>query len=149
MRNILIVSLMLALAPSVRAQVPATAAAPPRPATISVDRVVAVVGDQPVLWSDVLSFINQQRASGAQVPTDSAGQMAYARDALNQLIDEEILVQKAKDMKVEVTEAEVNRTVDDQIKRVRDQFKSDAEYSTELKNAGFGTPDEYRRSLYT
>jgi peptidyl-prolyl cis-trans isomerase SurA len=148
MRSILIVSLMLALAPSLRAQVPATPAAPPRPTTISVDRVVAVVGDQPVLWSDVLSFINQQRASGAQVPSDSAGQMAYARDALNQLIDEEILVQKAKDMKVEVTEAEVNRTVDDQIKRVRDQFKSDAEYSTELKNAGFGTPEEYRRTLY-
>jgi peptidyl-prolyl cis-trans isomerase SurA len=97
----------------------------------------------------VLSYINQQRASGISVPQDSAGQMAFAREALNQLIDEEILVQKAHEMKVDVTEGEVNRAVDDQLKRVRDQFKTEEEYRTELKNAGFGTPEEYRRTLYT
>jgi peptidyl-prolyl cis-trans isomerase SurA len=130
------------------AQTPARNA-PVRVPGISVDRVVAVVGDQPVLWSDVLSYINQQRASGIQIPQDSAGQLAFARDALNQLIDEEILVQKAHEMKIEITETEVNRAVDDQVKRVRDQFQSEEEYKTELKNAGFGTPEEYRRTLYT
>jgi peptidyl-prolyl cis-trans isomerase SurA len=39
--------------------------------------------------------------------------------------------------------------VDDQIKRVRNQFKTEEEYKTELRNAGFGTPEEYRRTLYT
>ncbi|HEY3258093.1 MAG TPA: peptidylprolyl isomerase [Gemmatimonadaceae bacterium] len=140
----------MALAPSLGAQVPdrPSAAVSPR-AAISVDRVVAIVGDQPLLWSDVLAFINQQRAAGIQIPSDSAGQEAFAKDALNQLIDEEILVQKAHEMKVDVTEGEVNRSVDDQLKRVRDQFKTEEEYRTELKNAGFGTPEEYRRTLYT
>jgi peptidyl-prolyl cis-trans isomerase SurA len=150
MRNALFFSIIVALAPSLRAQVPdrPSAAVSPR-AAISVDRVVAIVGDQPLLWSDVLAFINQQRAAGVQIPSDSAGQQAFAKDALNQLIDEEILVQKAHEMKVEVTESEVNRSVDDQLKRVRDQFKTEEEYRTELKNAGFGTPEEYRRTLYT
>src|SRR5687767_4659102 len=126
----------------------APAAAGPSVARIPVDRVVAIVGTQPLLWSDVLALINQQRAAGLTLPPDSAGQAAFARDALNQLIDEEILVQKAHEMKIEVTEGEVNRTVDDQIKRIRDQFQTDEEYRTELRNAGFGTPEEYRRTLY-
>ncbi len=152
MRNGLAASLLLlTLTASAQAQVraPATrAAANPPPTTIPVDRVVAIVGNQPLLWSDVLAYINQQRAAGIAVPPDSAGQMTFARDALNQLIDEEILVQKAHEMKVDVTEAEVNRSVDDQTKRIRDQFKTEDEYKTELRNAGFGTPDEYRRTLY-
>src|SRR5688500_11829317 len=168
MRKSFLVAL-LTVTPALGAQVapapvppPAPAPAPPpapRPATspaarpslarIPIDRVVAIVGSQPLLWSDVLAFINQQRAAGLTLPPDSAGQAAFARDALNQLIDEEILVQKAHEMKIEVTEGEVNRTVDDQVKRIRDQFKTDEEYRTELRNAGFGTPEEYRRTLYT
>lgn len=123
------------------------ASAPPRSA-IPVDRVVAVVGDQVILWSDVMNSINQQRAAGLQLPADSAGQAALAKDALSALVDEEILVQKAHLMKIDVTQDEVNRSVDDQARRVRSQFQTEDEYRTELKNAGFGTPEEYRRTLY-
>jgi peptidyl-prolyl cis-trans isomerase SurA len=109
---------------------------------------VAVVGDQVILWSDVMSSINQQRAAGLELPPDSAGQAALARDALNALVDEEILVQKAHLLKIEVTPDEVNRSVDDQVRRVRQQFQTDEEYRAELRKAGFGTPEEYRRTLY-
>lgn len=149
MRKTFLGGLIALIALPVGAQNPPAPAALQRLPTITVDRVVAVVGDQPILWSDVLAYVNQQRAAGVQIPADSVGQLSFAKDALNQLIDEEILVQKAHEMKVDVTEAEVNRSVDDQIKRVRDQFKSEEEYKTELKNAGFGTPEEYRRNLYT
>jgi peptidyl-prolyl cis-trans isomerase SurA len=101
-----------------------------------------------ILWSDVMNSINQQRAAGLQLPPDSAGQAALAKDALNALVDEEILVQKAHLMKIEVTPDEVNRGVDDQAKRVRSQFQTEDEYKQELKNAGFGTPEEYKRTLY-
>jgi peptidyl-prolyl cis-trans isomerase SurA len=123
------------------------ASAPPRSA-IPVDRVVAVVGDQVILWSDVMNSINQQRAAGLQLPADSAGQAALAKDALSALVDEEILVQKAHLMKIDVTQDEVNRSVDDQVRRVRSQFQTEDEYRNELKTAGFGTPEEYRRTLY-
>lgn len=138
----------------VAALVPAAMAAQTQAAAVSnvsptlpIDRVVAIVGDQPLLWTDVLTAINQRRAQGLQIPTDSAQQAALARTVLGELIDEEILVQKAKEMKLEATESEITPVVDRQIKAIRAQFKSDDEYRTELRNAGFGTPDEYRKSL--
>jgi peptidyl-prolyl cis-trans isomerase SurA len=150
MRRTLWISIFAALPVTLAAQLPGpsrVAAAPPTSA-IPVDRVVAVVGDQVILWSDVMNSVNQQRAAGLQLPSDSAGQAAIAKDALNALVDEEILVQKAHLMKIDVTPDEVNRSVDDQVKRVRSQFQTEDEYKNELKSAGFGTPEEYRRTLY-
>lgn len=129
---------------------PSNAAA--RPSTFGgpevVDRVVAVVGSSSILWSDVQTEVNQQRAQGLKLPPDSAGQYALARNALNDLVDQEILVQKAADLKITVSNEDVASTVDRQIKGVRAQFQSDAEYKAELKKAGFGTPEEYRRTLF-
>lgn len=152
MRKNFLISLLAVIPAGLVAQTPAPsasrAASQPLRGAIPVDRVVAVVGDQVILWSDVMSSINQQRAAGLQMPPDSAGQAALARDALDALVDEEILVQKAHLLKVDVTPDEVNRSVDDQVRRVRQQFQSDEEFRGELRKAGFGTPEEYRRTLY-
>ena len=56
---------------------------------------------------------------GPAVPNDSAGQEQIARTVANELINEELLVQKAKELKVEVTDEDVAPAVDEQIKRVR------------------------------
>jgi peptidyl-prolyl cis-trans isomerase SurA len=128
------------------AQTPA-ASSGPVPAALPIDRVVAIVGDQPLLWTDVLTAINQRRAQGLQLPTDSAQQAALAKTVLGELIDEEILVQKAKELKLEPSESDIAASVDRQIRGIRAQFKSDDEYRTELKNAGLGTPDEYKKAL--
>src|SRR5215207_6885168 len=150
MRKIFLSLFLLPIAVAAQAPTPAAprvaSAAPP--SSIPVDRVVAVVGDQVVLWSDVMSSINQQRAAGLQLPPDSAGQADIAKEALSALVDEEILVQKAHLLKIEVTPDEVNRSVDDQVRRVRQQFQTDEEFRAELRKAGFGTPEEYRRTLY-
>ena len=128
------------------AQTPA-ASSRPVPAVLPIDRVVAVVGDQPLLWTDVLTAVNQRRAQGLQLPTDSAQQAALARTVLGEMIDEEILVQKAKELKLEPSESEIAASVDRQIRSIREQFKSDDEYRTELRNAGLGTPEEYKKAL--
>jgi peptidyl-prolyl cis-trans isomerase SurA len=142
-KRILIVAALVPAA--LAAQTPVTAVR--APAALPIDRVVAIIGEQPLLWTDVLTAINQRRAQGLKVPTDSAQQAAMARSVLNDLIDEEILVQKAKELKLEVTESEITSAADRQIKGVRSQFKSDEEYRAELRNAGLGTPEEYRKSL--
>ena len=128
------------------AQIPATATSATPPA-LPIDRVAAIVGDQTVLWSDVITAINQRRAQGLQLPPDSAGQAALAKSVLGELVDEEILVQKAKEMKLEVTDADITAGVDKQIRQARSQFTSDEDYRSELRKAGLGTPDEYRKSL--
>ena len=138
-----------------RAQQPATAVPIPARADtgaqpgpdLKVNWIVAVVGNRPILWSEVLEVINQRRAQGLQVPTDSGAQMELARSVANELIDEEVLVAQAANLKVEVTYDEVNQSVDKQLKRVHDQFKSESEFREALKGEGFGTPEEYKKSL--
>jgi peptidyl-prolyl cis-trans isomerase SurA len=140
---------------AVFAQVTPPTAPPPAPAVtvgntpnpIAIDRVVAIVGDQPVLWTQLLTAINQRRAQGMPVPPDSVGQAALTGSILNELIDEEILVQKAKELKLESSESEIAAAVDRQLRSVRAQFSSEEQYRTELRNAGFGSPEEYRKSL--
>ncbi len=143
-----VAALPVAMTAQTPAPPPARVSSAPAAAAFPVDRVVAVVGDQVILWSDVMNSINQQRAAGLQLPPDSAGQAALAKEALGALVDEEILVQKARLLKIEVTPDEVNRSVEDQAKRVRQQFQTEDEFKTEIRNAGFGTPEEYRRTLY-
>ena len=113
----------------------------------AVDRIVAVVGDEPILWSDVQEVLLQRRAQGLQLPEDSASYMKLAEQIVNELVDEHLLVQKAKAEKIEVSDQDVTSMVDQQVKTVRDRFQSDAEYREALRANGIGTPEEYRRSL--
>ena len=117
------------------------------PAPSQMDGVVAVVGNTAILRTDLEERIVALRAQGQPLPTDSAGQRALMVNILNQLIDEELLLQKAKELKVTINDADVIQQVDKQMAQIRSRFKSELEFRTELKKAGFGTPDEYRRFL--
>jgi peptidyl-prolyl cis-trans isomerase SurA len=110
-----------------------------------VDRVVAVVGDQVILHSDVLTEINRRR-SELQVPTDSAALVALERQLLEEMVNAELLVQKAVAEKIEVPADEIDTRVDAQIAEIRKRFATDAEFREALKGAGLGTFDEYRRA---
>jgi peptidyl-prolyl cis-trans isomerase SurA len=136
-------------APTAAAPTPPDPGPPLREATqtIPLERVVAVVGDQPVLWSSVLEAVNVRRAQGMQIPPDSAGQLKVIYDVTSDLIDQELLVQKGRDLKVDISDDDVAPQVDQQVKRVRAQFASDVEYRSELKKAGFGSPEEWRKGL--
>src|SRR5687767_15192331 len=52
---------------------PAPTAAPPADTTFMVDRVLAVVGNRPVLASQVEEEIFSREAQGAKLPTDPDG----------------------------------------------------------------------------
>ncbi len=113
--------------------------------TVPIDRIVAVVATKPILWSDVLERISLARAQGLQMPRDSAGQMAVAREILDQLVDEELLLAVADEYKLEVPETDVASRVDRQVEQVRGRFPSEAEFREALRREGFGTPEDYRR----
>jgi peptidyl-prolyl cis-trans isomerase SurA len=114
---------------------------------IPVDRVVAVVGSTPILWSDVLFGIGA-RLRGQRPPEDPAVQAALAREVLTQMVDEELLIQTAQaDTALKVADSDVAPQVDDAVKRVRDQFRSEAEFREALGREGYASADEYRRKL--
>jgi peptidyl-prolyl cis-trans isomerase SurA len=136
------------LASGAVAQQPAPRATPAGAAQpVPLDQVVGVVGAHPITWYDLQERINVMRQEGRQIPSDSAGFLEFARTVLNQMIDEEVLVQKAKELKVEVPDADLTNSVDRQLKQVRDRFSSESEFRTQLQRAGLGSPEEYRRFL--
>ncbi len=111
-----------------------------------VDRIVAVVGKTPILWSEVLEQINIMRARGTPIPEDEAGQLKLAYDALNGMIDVEVMVQRARaDTSIVVTDIDLQDNVDQRMKTLRDRFKSDAEFAQALRADGFGNDEEYRQ----
>ena len=112
---------------------------------IEVDRVAGVVGTTPILFSEVLEAINFARAQGLQLPPDSAGQMAIAREFLNRIIDREVLLAVAKDYKIEVGEVDVTAQVEKDMDRARGNFPNEQAFREALKREGFGTPEEYRK----
>lgn len=125
---------------------PALLPAQERPEPI--DRIVAVVGDRPILLSEVEEELLLLQSQGQQLPTDSAGRNTLRRQVLERMVDEEVLYQKARqDTTITVTDADVQNAVDEQARRVRSQFPSEAEFRAQLSAAGFGTPEEYRRWL--
>jgi peptidyl-prolyl cis-trans isomerase SurA len=115
---------------------------------VLLDGIVAVVGDQPITRLDlrerVLAKIQRQ-----EVPEPTGDSAVRALDSLtlNDLIEEELLLQKAKDLKIEVTDADVSPTVDRQIGAVRARYPNEAQYRADLVKAGLGSPEEYRRFL--
>lgn len=143
----LLLRLAVALAAMLPAAFPAALHAQ-KPINIPVDRIAAVVGQHAILWSDVLEELAQRRAQGLQVPEDSAAQLALARTVVDEMIDVEVMVQRAqRDTSITVADADLATTVEAQMKKLRDQFKSEGELAQALKGGGFGSVEEYRRWL--
>lgn len=113
---------------------------------IPLDRVVAVVGQRPILYSEVLERTSET-LEGRPAPTDEAGMQQLLRETAELIIDEELLVQRARRDSVEITDAEVMAAVDQQIAGVRGQFQSEDEYRAELQRAGFASVEQYRSWL--
>ena len=121
---------------------PAAAQARPATQTQNTDGIVAIVGTHPILWTEVLELIGQARSRGQQLPQDSAGAAEFAKEILAQLIDEQVLLQRATgDTSITVADADLTQTVDRQIQQIRTQFPSEQEFLRQLRTAGFGSQD--------
>ena len=133
----------------------APAPAPVGPATeaqsdgpIVVDRVVAIVGNRPVLASQVDEEVFSRQSQGQSPPKDPDSLAALRKQVISSIVDEELLVQQAqRDTAIKVTDQEIADGVEQQVRKVRGNFTSEVDYKNELKRAGFGTPEEYRRWL--
>lgn len=144
----LVAAVLLAAAPAAAQQTPPVAPAAKLATStqpIPLDRIVAIVGDVVITQSGLQEKLIQKRQEGVIFPTDSVALRPFVLGVVNELIDEELLLQKGKELKIEVPDADVNNTVDKQVKDIRARFSSDAEYRSELQKAGLGTPDEFRR----
>jgi peptidyl-prolyl cis-trans isomerase SurA len=114
----------------------------------TLDRIVAIVGTRPILASQIEEEIVQQQAQGQTVPTDSAALAVLRRQVLDRLIELEILVQQAeRDTSIKVTDQEVLDQVEQTYQNVRKQFASENDFRDQIRQARFGSVEEWRRWL--
>jgi peptidyl-prolyl cis-trans isomerase SurA len=131
----------------VAAPAPLRAQQPQAPVQV-IDRIVAIVGERPILLSEVDEQLLLAQSQGQRVPTDSAARDALRRRTLQGMVDDEVLYQTARlDTTIVVTDAEVQNAVDEQVRRVRGQFQAEPQFRAQLVTAGFNTTEEYRRWL--
>jgi peptidyl-prolyl cis-trans isomerase SurA len=118
------------------------------PAQQTIDRIVAVVGTRPILASQIEEEMVQAQAQGQTLPPDSAGRVAMRRQILDRLIELELLVQQAqRDTSIKVTDQEVLDQVEQTYQNVRKQFSSETEFRDQIRQARFGSVEEWRRWL--
>ena len=142
-----VASFALFAAGPVAAQQPAPAATP-AVQQVLLDGVVAVVGDQTITMIDLRerALGRVQRGEVPKPATDSA-ERALQLETLDDMIQEELLIQKAADLKIEVADADVASMVDRQVREVRAKYNVESEYRAALTAAGLGTPEEYRKFM--
>ncbi|HEX2203892.1 MAG TPA: peptidylprolyl isomerase [Longimicrobium sp.] len=110
------------------------------------DRVVAVVGDTSLLWSDVLIELEAMQAQGQPVPSDPAGREQVVRDVVRRRVDDLMMLEAARAAGTTVEAADVVTQVEAQINQVQTQFGSEAAFQEALRRSG-RTMEQYRQSL--
>jgi len=142
-------ALLVPLAAAIAAVLPSAPAAGQRASRgVTLDRIVAIVGSKPILQSQIEEQLVAAQAQGQAIPPDSAGRAAARRQILDQMIQSEILVQQAeRDTTVKVTDQEVEDEVERNVQEVRRNYPNDSTFYSQLRLAGFGTVEEWRRFL--
>ncbi len=129
---------------------PALAAAQTQPVVgasrpIPIDRVIAIVGNEPILLSEVEGMAQQMALrDGVTYPTDSAGRDKAVREALEEFIDIRVVVAAAKKAKVEIDETQLSTQLDAQIQAIRGQFPNDSVLRVALRRQGFASVEAFR-----
>lgn len=113
MRKNLIIVLMLLVLTFVHAEV--------------LDKVVARVGSEIILLSDVQKQMMQMQSAG-NLPKNM-----NAMIVLEQMIDNRLIIQKAKDMGINVDENRIKGMAEQYIKQIRAKFATEAEFVSELR----------------
>jgi peptidyl-prolyl cis-trans isomerase SurA len=105
------------------------------------DRIVAIVGDTPILYSDVVSYLEDEGVYLGGAAPDS---LLYER-ALQAIIDERILVEAARQSGYYPSEDVVSELVASRLSEMRSGFGSEEEFLQALSEAGVMLPDLERR----
>jgi peptidyl-prolyl cis-trans isomerase SurA len=92
------------------------------------DKIVAKVGTEVILLSDVQKQMTQMQSANA-LPKG-----AGAMDVLEQMIVNRLIVQKAKEMGITVDNSRIKTAAEQYIRQIRSRFATEAEYLRELRN---------------
>jgi peptidyl-prolyl cis-trans isomerase SurA len=140
--------LTVGVAAGASAQEPAEQAAAVAPdSTEVIDRIVAVVGDSAILYSEILETILQMGAMGEEIPEPDTPEFEpLARQTLANLVDSRILLQKAKEMDVQVPAEMLDAETERRFRETRNAFPTASDFEQAVTQSG-RTLVQYRQWL--
>ncbi len=101
-----------------------------------IDGIVAVVGNEIVLYSELESQLQLLAMQGKVNLKDSLEVKRLRKKVLEEMVNDKVLLVEAKRETLEVAPQEVNQALDEQLTKVRSQFTSSAEFQKELDREG-------------
>jgi len=107
---------------------------------ITLDRIVAIVGDQPILHSEVTTLLLESGYSISDDYTEVAASRQY-QNALEELVEEGMLIEAARISGQYPTDEQIQGLVDDEISRILEANSADEYYLEYLFSMGV-SPDE-------
>ncbi|MHB8079695.1 MAG: peptidylprolyl isomerase [Candidatus Krumholzibacteriia bacterium] len=145
--------LPFAPAGAARAQAPAAAAPAAADSTrgagpVLVDRVIAVVDEEPVLMSELereIALYKLERSQGVD-SLASADPVATRREVLDRLIESKLMIAAAREAEIEVDDAAVQEDVEANIAELVRHFGSQAALESELERSGMNLTDYRART---
>lgn len=121
-------------APATSGQVPSTPARPAAPGGL-IESVAAVVGDTPILRSEVEDQFVTLAPQFQVDPNDSSQANQLRREILDNLISEQLLTQEAETQGLKVDDATINEAVNQAIESDRARLGAEG-FATQLKKEG-------------
>jgi len=91
-----------------------------------VDRIVAKVGGEIILLSDIQKMLLQMRAAGLDV------EKVTPAEILQELIEQRLILQKAKELDIRLNEDNIRKYAENYIKQLKSQYPSEAEFRQDL-----------------
>jgi peptidyl-prolyl cis-trans isomerase SurA len=108
-----------------------------------VDRILAVVGNEIILLSEVDEEVYLAGIRERIDMNDPKAVQAYRAEILDAMIEQKILLEKAESEGVRVTREEINQAVEGMIQELRDRFPSEEAFESQLEAEG-STLDDLR-----
>lgn len=143
----------LAPADAARAQEPPAAAVAPADSALPsgptlLDRVIAIVDEEPVLMSELEREVALYRLERAQAggAADAGDEAATRKEVLDRLIESKLMIAAAREAEIEVEDAAVQEDVEANIAELVRHFGSQATLESELERNGMNLADYRART---
>ena len=110
-----------------------------------VDKIVAQVGTDIILLSDLQKQLAQMQSSGTmKEDTDP-------QKVLSSMIVQKLMIQKAKELNIKVDETKIKSMATRYLKQVKSQYPSDAEFTKDLRDSKLTEADllKYYEDMFT
>ena len=103
----------------------------------TVDRIVAVVGDTAILYSEIIESIVQMGAQGEDVPEQGTPEFdALTRTTLTTLVESRIFLQKAKESDIQVPAEMLDGETDRRFREIRNSFPTATDFQDAVAQSG-------------